>query len=104
MGQSSGAFDVCLMMASPLARGLFQQAIMESGDCQGTLIGDIRTPIPFNGIRGTGEGNGERLARDLGITDGGDAIRRLRDLPAETILKAWSHDSSFNLTLSLTAG
>jgi para-nitrobenzyl esterase len=94
MGQSSGAFDICLMMASPLARGLFQQAIMESGDCQGTLIGDIHTPVPFNGIHGTGEGNGERLAGDLGIANGPDAIRRLRDLPAETILKTWRHDSS----------
>ncbi len=94
MGQSSGAFDVCLMMASPLARGLFQRAIMESGDCQGTLIGDIRSPVPFNGIRGTGEGNGERLADDLGLADGPDAMRKLRDLPAETILQAWSHDQS----------
>lgn len=93
MGQSSGAFDVCLMMASPLARGLFQQAIMESGDCESTLIADIRTPIHLNGITGTGEGNGEHLAAALKIANGRDAIRKLRDLPAETILKTWSHDA-----------
>jgi para-nitrobenzyl esterase len=87
MGQSSGAFDICLMMASPFARGLFQQAILESGDCQSTLIEDIRTPLPFNGIRGTGESNGERLAADLGAADGPGAIQKLRAIPADTILK-----------------
>jgi para-nitrobenzyl esterase len=53
MGQSGGAVDICLLMASPLAKGLFQQAILESGDCQSTLNQDIRTPIFFNGITGT---------------------------------------------------
>ncbi len=70
MGQSSGAVDICLLMASPLARSLFHQAIMESGDCQGTLNKDIRTPIPYNGISGTGEEDGERLAVDLGVAEG----------------------------------
>jgi para-nitrobenzyl esterase len=32
-GQSAGAMSVCDLMASPLARGLFAQAIMESGGC-----------------------------------------------------------------------
>jgi para-nitrobenzyl esterase len=45
MGQSSGAVDICLLMASPLAKGLFEKAIMESGDCQSTLNKNIRTPI-----------------------------------------------------------
>jgi para-nitrobenzyl esterase len=90
MGQSSGAFDICLMMASPLARGLFQQAIMESGDCESTLIGDIRAPIHLNGITGTGEGDGARLAADLGVADEPDAIEKLRAIPAATILKTWS--------------
>jgi para-nitrobenzyl esterase len=92
MGQSSGAFDICLMMSSPLARGLFQRAIIESGDCESTLLEDIRTPIHFNGIHGTGESSGERLAAVLGVMNGPDAIRRLRAIPAETILKTWSHD------------
>ncbi|MBV8451075.1 MAG: carboxylesterase family protein [Deltaproteobacteria bacterium] len=89
MGQSSGAFDICLMMASPSARGLFQQAIMESGDCQSTLIEDVRAPIHLNQITGTGEGNGEQLAADLGIADGPDAIQKLRSMSAETILNGW---------------
>jgi para-nitrobenzyl esterase len=92
MGQSAGAFDICLMMASPVARGLFQKAIMESGDCESTLIADIRTPIHLNGITGTGESNGERLAADLGVADGPNAIQKLRAIPAEAILKTWSRD------------
>ena len=89
MGQSSGAFDICLMMASPLALGLFHQAIMESGDCESALIEDIRAPIHFNGIRGTGEGNGEALAADLGVANRSDTIRKLRSISPEAILNAW---------------
>jgi para-nitrobenzyl esterase len=92
MGQSAGAFDVCLMMASQLTRGLFQRAILESGDCESTLIEDIRTPIHFNGITGTGEGDGERLAADLHIANGPDVIQKLRAIPAQAILNAWSRD------------
>jgi para-nitrobenzyl esterase len=93
MGQSSGAVDICLLMASPLARGLFQKAILESGECQGTLNKDIRTPISVNGISGTGEQTGERLAADLGIKSGPDMLRKLRSVPVDTILKAMSRDS-----------
>ncbi|MGA9473314.1 MAG: carboxylesterase family protein [Terriglobales bacterium] len=98
MGQSSGAVDMCLLMASPLARGLFQQAILESGECQSTLNKDIRTPISVNGISGTGEGSGERLASDLEITNGPDVLRKLRGVPVDTILKAFAsdHDLQFD--------
>jgi para-nitrobenzyl esterase len=94
MGQSAGAYDICMLMASPLAKGLFQGAIMESGECQSTLIEDIRIPIPYNGISGTGEGAGERLANDLGITDGPDALQKFRSLSADKILDAWSKDQA----------
>jgi para-nitrobenzyl esterase len=92
MGQSAGAVDICLLMASRLARGLFQQAILESGDCQSTLNKDIRTPISVNGISGTGEETGKRLAADLGIINGPNVLQNLRSVPADTILKAVSSD------------
>jgi len=92
MGQSSGAVDICLLMASPLARGLFQQAILESGECQSTLNKDIRKSISVNGISGTGEEAGERLATDLEITNGPDILKKLRSVPVDTILKAMSTD------------
>jgi len=33
-GESAGGWSVCYLLATPLARGLFQKAIMESGGCQ----------------------------------------------------------------------
>ena len=92
MGQSAGSVDICLLMASLMSAGLFQRAIMESGDCQSVLNEDIRTPLPYNLIAGTGEGAGERLAGDLGVANGPDALRKLRSIPATEILKSWSQD------------
>jgi para-nitrobenzyl esterase len=92
MGQSAGAVDVCLLMASPLATGLFRAAIMESGDCQSVYNEDIRTPIPYNLISTTGEASGELLAADLGFGTGSDQLRKLRDIPADAVLKAWAGD------------
>jgi para-nitrobenzyl esterase len=92
MGQSAGAVDIGLLMASPLAKGLFHRAILESGDCQSTLNKEIRSPLSYNFISGTGESDGERLAKDLGIPDGPDALRELRSVSTEKILDAWSKD------------
>jgi para-nitrobenzyl esterase len=92
MGQSSGAVDICLLMASPLATGLFQGAILESGDCQSTFNKDIHTAIQYNLISGSAEAAGQRLATDLGIKDGPDALQKLRSVPADEILKAWTQD------------
>ena len=92
IGQSAGAVDICLLMSSPLATGLFERAIMESGDCQGTLNEDIRKPVSYNSISGTGEASGDRLARDLGLTNSPDIPQKLRSIPADQILKAWSQD------------
>jgi para-nitrobenzyl esterase len=92
MGQSAGAVDICLLMASPMAAGLFQRAIMESGDCQSVLNEDIRKPQRYNSISGTGEDVGVRLANDLGVTNGRDALQKVRSIPADEILKAWSQD------------
>lgn len=92
MGQSSGAVDICLLMASPLAKGLFQGAILESGECQSVLNEDIREPIAYNEISGTGESVGARFSKDLGVADGHDALQKLRGIPAAELLKAWSGD------------
>jgi len=69
---------------------LFHQAILESGDCQGTLNKDIRTPISVNGISGTGEEAGEHLAAALGVTNGPDILKKLRSVPVDTLFKAMS--------------
>jgi para-nitrobenzyl esterase len=92
MGQSAGAVDICLLMASPLAYGLFQGAILESGEAQSVLNEDIRASIPYNSIASTGEASGERLASDLGIADGPESLAKLRSLPADKILAACQQD------------
>jgi para-nitrobenzyl esterase len=93
MGQSAGAVDICLLMASPMSQGLFQGAILESGECQDTLNEDIRAPIKYNFIDTTGEASGERLARDLGVPSGPGTLRPLRQIPANEILNAWKNDA-----------
>jgi para-nitrobenzyl esterase len=92
MGQSAGAVDICLLMASPMSQGLFQGAILESGECQDTLNEDIRAAIRYNFIDTTGEASGERLARDLGLPLGPDTLRTLRQVPPNEILNAWKND------------
>jgi para-nitrobenzyl esterase len=92
MGQSAGAVDICLLMASPLSQGLFHRAILESGECQDTLNEDIRTSIMSNFIDTTGENSGERLAKDLGVSSSPDLLQKLRDIPANQILKTWKSD------------
>jgi para-nitrobenzyl esterase len=92
MGQSAGAVDTCLLMASPLAKGLFQRAILQSGDCQGVLNEELRKPLAYNSISTTGERAGELLAKDLDVSDGPGILRRLRAIPAEEILRSWSRD------------
>jgi para-nitrobenzyl esterase len=92
LGQSAGAVDICLLMASPLSVGLFQGAILESGDCQGVLNQELRTPQHANGLSGTAENSGKLLASALGVTDGPDALLQLRRIPASEILRCWSHN------------
>jgi len=92
MGQSAGALDITLLMTSPLAGGLFQGAILESGEAQSTLNQDIRSPIPYNRISGTGEASGNKFANDLGIAGGPDTLERLRRIPADQVLGAWKQD------------
>jgi para-nitrobenzyl esterase len=92
MGQSAGAVDICLLMASPLTAGLFQGAIIESGDCQSVYNEDLLTPIPYNFISSTGEESGELLARDLGVAKDAHEVENLRNIPADEILKVWAQD------------
>lgn len=86
-GQSSGSEDVCILMASPLARGLFEGAILESGTCVDSVYPNLSDE----------ETSGERLAQDLEVEAGPDALRKLRAIPAERILDAAAHDEKLDL-------
>jgi para-nitrobenzyl esterase len=80
-GESAGGVSVGSLIASPLAKGLFSRAILESGT--GVGIGVSR--------RDTLQATGVQLAESLGVHgSGADAAKRLRAVPAETILAAAS--------------
>jgi para-nitrobenzyl esterase len=77
-GESAGAFDISLLMASPLAKGLFARAIGESG---GALT-PIRQfgPLPLR----IGEESGVKFAESLGAS----SIAELRARSAQDMLDA----------------
>jgi para-nitrobenzyl esterase len=72
-GQSAGALSVCVLLASPLAAGLFDAAIMQSGGC------DV-APLAQR------EAEGERLMRASGCGSGPDPIACLRSLSAQQLV------------------
>ena len=71
-GQSSGSSAVCTLSVSPLAKGLFSQAIMESGPCVG-----LWSPLNMS----WGRAVRSRLFASLNAT----SISDLRKLPASSI-------------------
>jgi para-nitrobenzyl esterase len=73
MGESAGASSVNFLMTSPLARGLFDKAISESGGARAGLA-----PLA------TAQRDGERGAAGKGARD----LAALRALPATTVLNA----------------
>lgn len=81
-GESAGAIDAGLLLCSPLASGLFQRAILESGPVLGLA--------PHPASREQGEHFGEKVARALGYSGDG-AIDKLRELPPERMIEAVSN-------------
>lgn len=71
-GQSSGSISVSILMASPLAKGLFQRAIGESGG----LFEPLQVAPKY--LLANAEMDGEKYAASLGAT----TLKELRALPA----------------------
>jgi para-nitrobenzyl esterase len=76
-GASSGALDICDLMASPLAGGLFQRAIMQSGVCVDSLA-----PL----LAGA-EGDGARTAAERRLGSDQDTLAKLRAVPADELVR-----------------
>ena len=76
-GQSAGAQDAGFLMTSPLAKGLFHKAIAESGAA-------INPNMPTLAMA---ENGGERLAAALNVPVGEGAIRKLRELAPEELMR-----------------
>ncbi|MGH9616776.1 MAG: carboxylesterase/lipase family protein [Acidobacteriaceae bacterium] len=84
-GQSAGGFAVHMLMTSPLAKGLFQGAIAQSGG-GGFMHDSTGLSQGMNG-RPSAEQIGVAFARSKGIDGvGKSALKKLRALPAEAIL------------------
>ena len=86
-GQSSGSEDVCHLLGSPVASGLFQRAILESGVATDSLYSDVRKPQNYYHNHGSGEELGERLTNELDIKDSVTTLSALRALPAERLMQ-----------------
>jgi para-nitrobenzyl esterase len=86
-GASSGSLDICDLMASPLADGLFQRAIMQSGVCVDSLV--PRLP--------SSEASGVQLAQDLGLENGSGVLAKLRSLPADELVRKAADEGDLDL-------
>lgn len=76
-GESAGAIDAGLLLCSPLASGLMQRVIMESGP---VLLGHHPPALA------KGERYGERLAQALGV-NGDNAMERVRRMSADALIE-----------------
>jgi para-nitrobenzyl esterase len=77
-GESAGAFDVSLLMASPLTKGLFTRAIGESGGALTTIAAFGPKPLQI------GEQDGVKFVRAMGV----NSIAELRTRSAQEVLEA----------------
>jgi len=75
-GESAGALSVHILMASPMARGLFHRAIAESGAAPSRTITLAKSQALW-----------QKKAADLGVTDWAHGLAALRQKSAADIVK-----------------
>ena len=81
-GESAGGISVHALLLTPLARGLFQRAIIESGGGDAGVGGRA-----LSGGSDSAEARGLALAQHFGIQgQGADALTKLRALPASQLV------------------
>jgi para-nitrobenzyl esterase len=74
-GESAGGVSVCALLASPLAKGLFSAAIIESGGCNAHTLAEE-------------EAFGTQLFQAAGCQQAPDPTACMRALPVDAVLKA----------------
>jgi para-nitrobenzyl esterase len=77
-GQSAGALDTGLLMASPLAKGLFRRAIAESSSSFVQIASSLAEA----------EAEGKKFAASLKAPAGNDAVKYLRQLSVQELFAA----------------
>jgi para-nitrobenzyl esterase len=99
-GHSDGASQVCYLMISPLAHGLFHRAILQGEECRDIFVPELARRVDWDyspgGHGGTAHEGGRRLAQDLKIPDGPDTLAQLRSKRWQEIVEASEKDE--NLT------
>jgi para-nitrobenzyl esterase len=83
-GQSAGATDAACLLSSPLAQGLVQRAILQSGDCLASWLDARRT----SGRVTPADDAGMRFARALTSAEDDAAIAALRRLAPDSLRAA----------------
>jgi para-nitrobenzyl esterase len=86
-GESAGGGSVLTMMTSPMAKGLFHKAIVESGGGRTMLMGPRYLDRTSPAGTPSGESVGMKFAKSVGI-EGEDAaaLAALRKLPADAVV------------------
>ena len=86
-GESAGGMSVLMLLTSPLAKGLFHKAIVESGGGRSVIFPDRHLSKPgANGVP-SAEAVGVEFAKANGITgDDATALAALRALPADKVV------------------
>jgi para-nitrobenzyl esterase len=85
-GESAGGGSVHMLLTSPLAKGLFQRAIIESGGGRNGFGGTPHLHEAANG-KPSAESTGLAFAKLRGITgEDASALKRLRSLPPDDLV------------------
>ncbi len=88
-GESAGAISILDLLVSPLAEGLFQRAIAESG-----ILLDQGFGVSTNATAEEAARDGEALAERLGVADAPDVAAALRSKTPDELLAAAAVDTS----------
>src|SRR5262249_56343059 len=83
-GESAGSWSVNVLVASPLAKGLFHRAIGQSGGTFG----------PMANLKEDREGraSAEKIGEAFAKAARADSLKALRAQPAEKIVEGFNHD------------
>ncbi|HMG35874.1 MAG TPA: carboxylesterase family protein [Blastocatellia bacterium] len=84
-GESAGSWSVNVLVATPLARGLFQRAIGESGA--------LFNRMAFLKEDRQGMSSAEKIGAAFAKAAGADSIKALRALPADKIIDVFNNDT-----------
>jgi para-nitrobenzyl esterase len=96
-GESAGGMSILDLMASPLAEGLFDRAIVQSGPML-----DLGLPINEFPTLEEAEKTGEEISKELGCDDAEDEMAALREVTPQELIAASSGENEFFSPINLS--